>query len=402
MKIAWVDFSEKEKRIVSGLIRAMQDAGTRDELGLGTIRDFFSNLFFPGISVIQTRARYFLLIPWIYSELEQEHVPSAKIERKGREREVWQMDELKAGGETRGIIGGAAGSALIRLPSDIYWPGLCTWDIFRPGKAHNVTRDIYQSSLDDIYRRRKSESKDEADEVIYTDNLETWHHSHPDPPDEFMDETTFKLTRPEADFLKERIQENCGGTLLEFLVVNKVRGLRKSPHLWETSLKLPLDIEKQVDYAERFSLLMHGASILYNIYVSRLMGEGYDYEWIIAEMDEWFQEYRNVLVVRGYWAPLSLAELGARVDPRTRKFTTEWHEIVSSLQDWKELLASDHRSVNLIQRREVLLKGKRARMISQEARDRWSGSSGMNRLDYRWHVARDIISDIVEGLGRSA
>jgi hypothetical protein len=260
LKIGWVDFSDKEKRIINGLIKAMQDTGTRDELGLGTVRDFFSNRFFPGIIVIQTRARYFLLIPWIYSELEQEGVSSAKIERKGREREVWLMDELKAGGETTGIIGGAAGKNILRLPSDIYWPGLCTWDIFRPGKVNYATRDLYHASLDEIYRRRKSESRDEADEVIYSDNLETWHHSLPDPPDDFMDETTFRLTRAEAEFLKERIQDNCSGKLLEFLVSNQVPDLGAVPYLWETGLELPSDIAKQVDYAERFSLLMHPAS----------------------------------------------------------------------------------------------------------------------------------------------
>lgn len=402
MKIGWVDFSDKEKRIINGLIKAMQDTGTRDELGLGTVRDFFSNCFFPGIIVIQTRARYFLLIPWIYSELEREGVPSAKIERKGREREVWLMDELKAGGETTGVIGAAAGKNIIRLPSDIYWPGLGTWDIFRAGKLNYASRDIYHRSLDEIYQLRKSESRDEADEVIYSDNLETWHHSLPDPPDDFMDETTFKLTRVEAEFLKERIQENCSGKLLEFLVTKQVRGLRAVPYLWETSGKLPADIAKQVNYAERFSLLMHGVQILYNIYVSQLMGKGYDYEWINEDMDEWFQEYRTILKVRGDWSPESLSGIGAKVDLRTHRFCREWHGIVSSLSDWTEILEPGHKAVNLIRSREVFLKGNRARMVSQEARDKWNGSSGMSRLDFRWHITRDIISDIIEGMGRNA
>jgi hypothetical protein len=35
---------------------------SRDELEIGQIRDFFSDLLFPGTSVIQTRARYYLLV----------------------------------------------------------------------------------------------------------------------------------------------------------------------------------------------------------------------------------------------------------------------------------------------------------------------------------------------------
>jgi hypothetical protein len=36
---------------------------TREELGIGTVRDAFADRFFPGTSIIQTRACYFLFIP---------------------------------------------------------------------------------------------------------------------------------------------------------------------------------------------------------------------------------------------------------------------------------------------------------------------------------------------------
>jgi hypothetical protein len=128
----------------------MRDAGTRDELGLGAIRDSFSNTFFPGTTVIQTRARYFLFVPWIYHELEKDRVPSAKTERKARKRELALIRSLKAGGETQGVIGRQAGDSLLRLPSEIYWPGLCKWDIFRPGYSNYVSRDIYHGSIEEI------------------------------------------------------------------------------------------------------------------------------------------------------------------------------------------------------------------------------------------------------------
>ena len=35
-----------------------------DELGIGLIRDGFSDLFFPGTSTIQTRAKYFFIVPY--------------------------------------------------------------------------------------------------------------------------------------------------------------------------------------------------------------------------------------------------------------------------------------------------------------------------------------------------
>jgi hypothetical protein len=43
-----------------------REKGTIDELGLGTIRDAFADMLFPGTSAPRTRPRYFLIVPWIY------------------------------------------------------------------------------------------------------------------------------------------------------------------------------------------------------------------------------------------------------------------------------------------------------------------------------------------------
>jgi hypothetical protein len=62
---AWVDFAEDDHRKMSDIIALFGEKDTRDELGLGGIRDTFADLLFPATSTIQTRARYFLFIPWI-------------------------------------------------------------------------------------------------------------------------------------------------------------------------------------------------------------------------------------------------------------------------------------------------------------------------------------------------
>ena len=40
-------------------------AESRDELGLGQISNALSDTLFPGTSVLLTRARYLLFIPWL-------------------------------------------------------------------------------------------------------------------------------------------------------------------------------------------------------------------------------------------------------------------------------------------------------------------------------------------------
>lgn len=57
--IAWLDTSADEQRRVREMIALFAQQESRDELGIGQIRDTISELLFPGTSVLQTRARYF-------------------------------------------------------------------------------------------------------------------------------------------------------------------------------------------------------------------------------------------------------------------------------------------------------------------------------------------------------
>ncbi len=56
----WLDYSEHERRQMLDVIHLFDEKTTRDELGIGVVRDAFADMFFPGTSTIQTRARYFL------------------------------------------------------------------------------------------------------------------------------------------------------------------------------------------------------------------------------------------------------------------------------------------------------------------------------------------------------
>lgn len=46
-KFGWIDFSEKERRQMLDVVHLFSERETRDELGIGTIRDSFSEHFFP-------------------------------------------------------------------------------------------------------------------------------------------------------------------------------------------------------------------------------------------------------------------------------------------------------------------------------------------------------------------
>jgi hypothetical protein len=115
----WVDFAEDDRRKMADVIALFAEKDTRDELGLGGVRDTFADLLFPATSTIQTRARYFLFIPWIYQELQRRRTLPADIQRHARRDEIRLIHALENGGETDGIIGTLAQDKLARLPSSI-------------------------------------------------------------------------------------------------------------------------------------------------------------------------------------------------------------------------------------------------------------------------------------------
>jgi hypothetical protein len=125
-------------------IRLFKDRGTVDELGIGTIRDTFADLFFPGTGTVQTRARYFLLVPWMYLSLERNKVPSSMFAPRARESEVRLINTLAASGDSTGTIGVLARKGLKRLPSSIYWQGLGAWGIRRfQGSQDHSTNSVH-------------------------------------------------------------------------------------------------------------------------------------------------------------------------------------------------------------------------------------------------------------------
>jgi len=52
---AWLDHSEEHRRQILDVLDLFRERSTVDELGLGTIRDAFADMFFPGTSAPQTR-----------------------------------------------------------------------------------------------------------------------------------------------------------------------------------------------------------------------------------------------------------------------------------------------------------------------------------------------------------
>src|SRR5207253_7869617 len=71
--LGWIDFDEAERDRAQRIMALFQERESRDELGLGAIRDSIADHLFPGTSTIQTRLRYMLFVPWLLRLIEDRH-----------------------------------------------------------------------------------------------------------------------------------------------------------------------------------------------------------------------------------------------------------------------------------------------------------------------------------------
>lgn len=113
---AWLDSSPEDRRRVLDALEQFKDSDSRDELGLAAIRDGFANHFFPGTGTLQTRAGYFLFVPWLYLDLHRRKVNHDTVATVGRRDEIKLVNALLASDDDDGVIGKVARDKLKRLP----------------------------------------------------------------------------------------------------------------------------------------------------------------------------------------------------------------------------------------------------------------------------------------------
>lgn len=384
------------------IIHAFKEKDTRDELGIGTIRDGLADLLFPGTGTVQTRARYFLFIAWTYQYLERRNFPSSEITTTARSIEVEMITALEKGGERSGIIGIEARQNLKRLPSNIYWLGLGLWGI----RLFSGTQDHYHRSLDGWYKRRQEQTTPDKNEN-YSDGTwsPNWHPGIPPPPEKWRWEIDFALTRDEARFLRDCIMNRTAGSLLAFLASQR-EPLAECDFCWESEVikDAPAENRRQIEHSRNFSDIMHGASILYNLLLAEKAKNDDlrdEYREQMAAWSDLIEERRGALSA---WDRqefrLILEENEIRVSLRTQDFVNQWIDGTLSASSPSDL-ADNKMARTLIRQREQTLKKGLARLENPRALELWNGAAGLGRLDYRWQIARQMVNDIMEGLGRA-
>ncbi|MFW7414109.1 DUF6361 family protein [Demequina sp. SO4-18] len=389
----WLDNDDEQRRRMLEIVDLFREQGTIDELGIGSIRDTLANAMFPGTSTLHTRLRYVLFLPWLMKAASRKHTP-AEMSAEFRHLQYRLIDSLLAGGETEGVMGNVARRSLKRLPGDVYWSALGNWG-------------LVDAASPDAYYRRLSDFRSLRDRTADADDIDS-HMSLPGdgidaelpaPPDGFLSEVTFQLTPREEEYLSYRVATRTRGTLLAWLARNpppNMDGPDRAGYPWEVGNadELPEDLRNVVDHARRFSALVHGAALIYNVALARKAAR----DDVLAGHEESLAEWQDsgARELASTWDRVAWWRFIGTHNPQlrhsTRAFVDSWVDIASS---GGELLTSQE-AARLAETRERQIKGSRARFVNQSALDRWSGSSGLSRLDFRWANTSAHLRDLYQ------
>lgn len=394
MQLGWIDFSKEDRQKALDVINLLSEQGAVDELGIGIVRDAFANYFFPGTSTIQTRAKYFLIVPYILREAVDGRY-GKDINRILRaidaEEKECGIKLLEANPKAEGIIGTRVlpKGWVARKPSDIYWNGIRTYGIFCdyglsiPEYVSLAVKLNTQKSSAKLGNRNDEAEENEKDDSDAGDIMNVSFWNLPIYHDNWRDNLTIELTNEEAFYLDKQIQKGAKGSLLEYVLKNRI-DMNKYEDFASMAADLSEKVEEKLAYmmklACEFNDLVYMARVRFNVMLSEEENEVAISEW--DGLKPQVKQRANV-DLSAVFIELELH------NPGTYLFLSKLQEAFKAL----DIDAADE----LIKKRERQLKGiNRAKLNRTKEFDhsKWVGGG---ELDYRFSNARRIINDIYSG-----
>ena len=397
MPLGWIDFSKSERNKVLSVLDLLSEKDTLDELGISPIRDGFADLFFPGTSTIQTRAKYFLIVPYALKDLElsRESNPAKMLQTfDEKEKECAQL-LIASGNESDRIIGIrslAQGEWVKRTPAAIYWAGLRKYGIFTGG---NLSLYEYVRAACALKKQKETlkslgNRNDNSEEVDGDDRdagdllrIQFWHI--PTYTEDWTDDLSVNLTESEGDFLKRQIILSFPDSMMAYILKNNMTEVLESNGFasLESLIHLfPEEIQSDYKLAKDFSDFLFVLRTIYNMIISD--GDNIDantvWESLKPELDKRAEVDFELIFGR--------LQIYGKTDL--------WHFLKT---EQKYMLSHDLDGMkNEIRRRERSLKDNRAKTSHPGEFDPsiWYGGGA---LGYRFENASIIMKDIFESEG---
>lgn len=401
-QVGWLDFSSEHQQRVLESIKAFESKDTVDDLGFGTIRDAISGILFPGTSVLQTRARYFLFIPWIFQEAQRKS--SQNVVERARKLELQLISALEASDDTSGVIGIQKKTALKTAPSSIYWSGLQKFGIFKlPGRSIQQFGKLVAKSREDI----------EYEGEFVGGGSPFW-CDMPPPPSSFKDMkfAELHLTKTEANWLSEQIISNAStdypnllSSLVKMLMNDDTSFLGDgAEYVWNLTLTDGVDdrLVELVRHTKYFALLTQGASLVYNALLVEQL-KSYNREILFsADYEVRLSAWGDHALGEGlhawcsdidkFWSCLGL--LGVVPPTKARRFVNDLAEEVNRL-GLRQFC--QHESVRrIVYEREIEHKT-RPRLRNKDRLFAYQGEAGTGLMTFRWDLVKRLLKDIADG-----
>ncbi len=175
--------------------------GVRDEVGFLLLHQRYADRFFPGTSVLHTRLRYALFVPWLFED--QAGKPAAQAQHALIHAEVNLAKRLKDANQS-GVIGSRTlPEPADQPPSVVYWSALETWGLLRrDARGRASSRRLAHGRL-----AAPGRTLDDDGEPVQ--GFDPPFVVLPDRPPEWLNgaRLTFALTSAEKSFLKERLAQ---------------------------------------------------------------------------------------------------------------------------------------------------------------------------------------------------
>ena len=393
MPLGWIDFSKNERNKVLSVLDLLSEAGTLDELGIAPIRDGFANLFFPGTSTIQTRAKYFMIVPYALKDIEysSESNPNRMLRAfDDMERNCCAI--LLSGSDTDGIIGSrslAQNKWVKRTPADIYWAGLRSYGVFTGGTL-SLTEYIramcavknQKTVLTRLGNRNDSSEEGNADDKDAGDLFRMQFWNIPTYHEKWIDDLNIKLNKEEGYFLKKQIMKAFPDSMLAYILrehLTEVIECRTFQEIASLIRIFPDQIQQDYALAYDFSEFLYVLRTVYNIIVSDGKNKEANMHW-----DELFHDLKKLSSVD---LECIFGRLGVSRNILLCNFLRKSQKLMRDA-DLEGMKAE-------IKRRERELKQSRAKTMhpGEVNPNTWYGGG---LLDYRYGNAKVIIRDIFE------
>ena len=398
MQIGWIDLSSEDREKVSRILSALGEKGTMDELGIGQIRDAFSDLLFPGFSTIQTRAKYLVIVPRIFEDFRK--LPSHKkplleyLEHK--ETEVAEKLVSVHGSSERGIIGSekVGKGGVKRKPSSIYWRALMKFEIVHPPMSFFEFCKRYEKRCRLSGQRNVEASEESVPDEIYVDT--------PDHDPHWFENLNIHLTREEAWFIKDKletssIRESVPTQILKHHLLDEAIEMDDLEDLtsWITGKEDVSEVCKNdLMVANHFSKAMEGTFLYLNFLLARRFENIGSVENTKNEFDTWLESVKEENLFTPGCAERWLQTARKGHDGKGFKTLSE-----TFVKVWAETIrngAGQAALDDLITNQSIRNKGERS--LFKKGPSKSPKLVKETKMNYRWKQVHGILSDLKTGL----